>query len=596
MFMIKTLIHSLVYAASYTILTQTLDATVVSEGFAPGVTFPANSEPLNISVADLDADGRPDVTVANFITGVSILRNASSPGNPSLQAPIFYATAIGAMDVKFDDLDGDGKLDMVVVVAGGVSVFRNTSSLGAITFAPRADFVFGSLSLPNEVAVSDYDGDGKPDLAFLNHDDSVLRVMKNVASRGTLSTASFILASQLFTSRAFAISSGDFNGDGRPDLLPGSQNSSRFLLNSTSAGNLTFSSVSSIPGIRTIQDAQVDNILTGEFDGNGLTDLVVRLGSLVTMFRNTSTNIPLTFEIQRLVGAWTAIGTGHLDVDNRLDIITANRFEQRIAVHTNNISINSLNTNGFLVHTQFATLNKPFALSVGDIDGDLRDDIITSSTDGPGMVTVYRNLLNHAPIANAGPDQVLECSQGSAFVMLDSTGTTDPDGDQLSYTWFDGTKIIGVGTRLSIKLNSGVNTIRLAVTDSWGASSDDTVEIVIRDQSSPKFAMLDANPSSLWPANGKMVPIKIIAKVTDDCDTAPQVHILSVRSTGDAKRGQSDWEITGPLSVNLRAERSGRDLEKNYAIDVEAIDTSGNRSTNVIVVTVPHDAGLNNSK
>jgi hypothetical protein len=60
--------------------------------------------------------------------------------------------------------------------------------------------------------------------------------------------------------------------------------------------------------------------------------------------------------------------------------------------------------------------------------------------------------------------------------------------------------------------------------------------------------------------------------------------------TGDGNTS-SDWEITGPLTVDLRAERAGTGSGRIYTITVECRDASGNVSTGTVQVTVPHDQG-----
>jgi len=52
-----------------------------------------------------------------------------------------------------------------------------------------------------------------------------------------------------------------------------------------------------------------------------------------------------------------------------------------------------------------------------------------------------------------------------------------------------------------------------------------------------------------------------------------------------------DWQITGDLAVNLRAERSGKGTGRIYTITVECNDTSGNTATKTVTVSVPHDSG-----
>jgi len=50
-----------------------------------------------------------------------------------------------------------------------------------------------------------------------------------------------------------------------------------------------------------------------------------------------------------------------------------------------------------------------------------------------------------------------------------------------------------------------------------------------------------------------------------------------------------DWDITGDLTVNLRAERSGTWGGRLYTIAVECEDTAGNTASKTTTVFVPHD-------
>jgi len=91
-----------------------------------------------------------------------------------------------------------------------------------------------------------------------------------------------------------------------------------------------------------------------------------------------------------------------------------------------------------------------------------------------------------------------------------------------------------------------------------------------------------------------MVPVAVEVSGFDLYDPEAICRIISVSSSepedglgdGDTAR---DWEITGNLMVNLRAERSGAGDGRIYTITVECADASGNIGTGTTEVTVPHD-------
>jgi hypothetical protein len=95
-----------------------------------------------------------------------------------------------------------------------------------------------------------------------------------------------------------------------------------------------------------------------------------------------------------------------------------------------------------------------------------------------------------------------------------------------------------------------------------------------------------------------MVPVTVTVSVVDVCDlnVGANCKIIAVSSNepvdglGDGDTAP-DWQITGKLTVNLRAERAGTGNGRVYTLTVECIDASGNSATKTVTVSVPHDQG-----
>ena len=203
---------------------------------------------------------------------------------------------------------------------------------------------------------------------------------------------------------------------------------------------------------------------------------------------------------------------------------------------------------------------------------------------------------NAAPIADAGPDQTVKCSGPSGTsVTLNGSGSSDPDGDALSFTW-TGPFGTATGVTPTVTLPLGTHVITLTVTDSLGASSTDTVKVRIVAATPPVITSVTASPNRLWPPNHKMVPVTVTVSATDICSRTVDCEISSV-SSNEPVNGQGDgnttpdWAITGKLTVDLRAERSGKGSGRVYTITVRCIDAAGNSATKSVNVTVPHDRG-----
>ena len=112
------------------------------------------------------------------------------------------------------------------------------------------------------------------------------------------------------------------------------------------------------------------------------------------------------------------------------------------------------------------------------------------------------------------------------------------------------------------------------------------------DVTPPAIVSITPSTSVLNVPNHKMVPVTVSVVATDDTDPAPVAKIVSVTSNepdeglGDGDTAH-DVAITGPLSVQLRAERSGKGSGRIYTIAVAVEDASGNVATGTTTVVVP---------
>jgi hypothetical protein len=136
----------------------------------------------------------------------------------------------------------------------------------------------------------------------------------------------------------------------------------------------------------------------------------------------------------------------------------------------------------------------------------------------------------------------------------------------------------------------GTTTVFCESSDSRGNQTEASFEVIVQDTTAPTFTVATANPRYLWPPNHNMVNITLTVQATDALDPAPVVQIVSVSSsqpingTGDGDTSP-DWEITPPLGLKLRSERShGQD--RVYTITVSATDLNGNIGITTITVTV----------
>jgi pimeloyl-ACP methyl ester carboxylesterase len=134
--------------------------------------------------------------------------------------------------------------------------------------------------------------------------------------------------------------------------------------------------------------------------------------------------------------------------------------------------------------------------------------------------------------------------------------------------------------------NQGIATV---VARNSGIQDSISVTVVeASDTTPPAIASVAADPDVLWPPNHKMVAVTIAVEVSDDSDPDPVCAISGVTANEPI---DGDFAITGPLTVDLRAERLGSGVGRVYTVAVECSDASGNVASAGADVLVPHDQG-----
>lgn len=195
---------------------------------------------------------------------------------------------------------------------------------------------------------------------------------------------------------------------------------------------------------------------------------------------------------------------------------------------------------------------------------------------GSGLVGVT-GAPNRPPVADAGADQTVEC--GPSWVTIDGSASFDDDpidAGQLTFAWSGPEIPMGAedAPTFDVYLGPGVHTYDLTVTDTGlysdegPLSSTDSVTVTVTADTTPAVINnITPDPAVLWPPNHEMVPVSLSVDATDDCSTTIACEIVNVESsdpvggpsdpdTGDGGNTYPDWIVTGPLTVDLRAERS----------------------------------------
>ncbi len=108
-----------------------------------------------------------------------------------------------------------------------------------------------------------------------------------------------------------------------------------------------------------------------------------------------------------------------------------------------------------------------------------------------GAAYIFEYVPNQAPTANAGTDQSVCTSTGSANVILDGSASSDPDSNPLTYTWKEGATTLATGENPTVSLNLGTHMIDLTVDDGNGGTDTDQVVVAVR--AAPVVTVSDAS-------------------------------------------------------------------------------------------------------
>ncbi len=240
-----------------------------------------------LDVADFDGDGVADVVFSGYamegdpgLNYVDVLKYETAMTYQTLGT---YVAALNPNGLHVADLDGNGTPDIVVAtnghlidettsIGGGVGVYLSMGAAGFID-AP----VYAADVYPWAIAVGDINGDGKADMAAVNHDSNDVSVLLQ-GNGGTFGAAT----NYSVGTEPSGVVAADFDGNGTIDLATSDGSNDVSVLLNTGGGKLA-------AAVQYALSAPCETLAVGDLNHDGHPDLVTASGGIAMLFKGNGT-------------------------------------------------------------------------------------------------------------------------------------------------------------------------------------------------------------------------------------------------------------------------------------------------------------------
>jgi len=381
-------------------------------GFNNAVNYSTGSGPVSIVAADFNNDGNLDVAFGNSGIGNNSVTIMYNNGSGVFGSPVTFTVGLDPERITASDFNNDGKADLAVsnYSSNSVSILLGNPST---TFNPVINYAVGTG--PRGIIASDFNNDGKTDLAVANVGSSNISILLGIGSGSFASAVNYAATAGILN-----LSDADFNSDGYKDLVTSNTTANNISILLGSASGTFAAPVNYTAG------AYPYSTLVYDLNGDGKSD--------ITAFNASTTSITIL----------PGIGNGTFGTP--LSISTGSNPQFGAAGDFNNDGKTDLVVSNYSGNNHAVLLNTSQAALTFTMFGANSYTWNTGSTSNKGAVsptttTIYKvkgsnsdgcvNTLSHTVTIIALPTVTASASQSicvNQSVSLNGTGAN-------TYTW-----------------------------------------------------------------------------------------------------------------------------------------------------------------
>jgi hypothetical protein len=403
--------------------------------FLSPVNYAVGTNPVAVVTADLANNGKLDLITANASDNTISVRMGNGDGTFGPATP--YAVGTYPESVAVGDFNGDGKLDLAVANGNSASVSVLLGN-GDGSFQAAKSYAVGNG--PVSVAIGNFDG--QLDIVTANIADGTVTLLPGNGD-GTFGAAQTVAN---FSSGAASVAVGDFNGDGKLDLAVATRGTNGYwgyygyypgispavtVLMGNGNGTFTTGSSYDLPTNGQPQSYGLATVATADLNGDTKPDLAITDPSAgeVSVLLNAGGGAftgPTSFSTAG--SSPESLAVADFNGDGRPDLVMANTYSNTLSVLPN------IGNGNFGNPYAFTAGSSPASVAAGDLNRDGKTDVAVANS-GDNNVSVLLNDGYWPSLQVAATDShtgvpISSTTAGQSFNL--TVTADDPSGNVLT--------------------------------------------------------------------------------------------------------------------------------------------------------------------